>query len=122
VVPFKGGFAGVFRCDNKARRMVLHSGKSDDGIHWQIDHDMLEFTCNDKEVGYFEYGYDPRVCWLEDRYYVTWCNWYHGPTIGVGYTYDFESFYQVENAFLPFNVGFVQIVAQTTESAEKHNF
>ncbi len=49
------------------------------------------------------YGYDPRVCWLEDRYYITWCNGYHGPTIGVGYTYDFKTFYQMENAFLPYN-------------------
>ena len=47
--------------------------------------------------------YDPRVCWLEDRYYVTWCNGYHGPTIGVGYTHDFKTFYQIENAFLPYN-------------------
>jgi beta-1,4-mannooligosaccharide/beta-1,4-mannosyl-N-acetylglucosamine phosphorylase len=50
------------------------------------------------------YGYDPRVCWIEDRYYVTWCNNFAGwPTIGVAYTYDFETFYQMENAFLPFN-------------------
>ena len=41
--------------------------------------------------------------WLEDRYYVTWCNGYHGPTIGVGYTHDFETFHQLDNAFLPFN-------------------
>jgi beta-1,4-mannooligosaccharide/beta-1,4-mannosyl-N-acetylglucosamine phosphorylase len=34
---------------------------------------------------------------------VTWCNGYHGPTIGVGYTHDFETFHQIENAFLPFN-------------------
>jgi len=34
---------------------------------------------------------------------VTWCNSYHGPTIGVGWTKDFEIFHQYENAFLPFN-------------------
>ena len=34
---------------------------------------------------------------------MTWCNGYHGPTIGVGYTNDFETFYQLDNAFLPFN-------------------
>ncbi|MDP4679777.1 MAG: glycoside hydrolase family 130 protein, partial [Cyclobacteriaceae bacterium] len=28
---------------------------------------------------------------------------YHGPTIGMAYTYDFVNFYQCENAFLPFN-------------------
>ena len=43
------------------------------------------------------------MTWLEDRYYVTWCNGYHGPTIGVGYTHDFETFHQLDNAFLPFN-------------------
>ena len=57
----------------------------------------------DPEIGNFAYGYDPRVCYLEDRYYITWCNGYHGPTIGLGYTYDFKRFYQLENAFLPYN-------------------
>ena len=51
----------------------------------------------------FEHAYDPRVTWLEDRYYVTWCNGYHGPTIGLGYTHDFGTFHQLDNAFLPFN-------------------
>jgi beta-1,4-mannooligosaccharide/beta-1,4-mannosyl-N-acetylglucosamine phosphorylase len=103
VVTFKGEFAGVFRCDDKTRRMVLHSGRSKDGVNWEIEHKPIQFICDDKEIGYFEYGYDPRVCWIEDRYYVTWCNWHHGPTIGVGYTYDFKNFYQLENAFLPYN-------------------
>ncbi|HOK70878.1 MAG TPA: glycoside hydrolase family 130 protein, partial [Bacillota bacterium] len=40
---------------------------------------------------------------IDDRYYVTWCNGYHGPTIGVAYTYNFKEFFQLENAFLPYN-------------------
>jgi len=103
VVPFEGGFAGVFRCDTKARQMQLHAGRSDDGITWRIEPERIEFVCDDAEIGRFEYGYDPRVCRLEDRYYVTWCNGYHGPTIGVGYTHDFARFHQLENAFLPYN-------------------
>ena len=103
VVPFEGRFAGVFRCDDRWRRMVLHRGFSDDGIDWWIDPERLQFACEDEEIGIFEYGYDPRVCWLEDRYYVTWCNGYHGPTIGVAWTRDFETFHQLENAFLPYN-------------------
>jgi beta-1,4-mannooligosaccharide/beta-1,4-mannosyl-N-acetylglucosamine phosphorylase len=43
------------------------------------------------------------VVWIEDRYWVTWCNGYHGPTIGVAWTQDFETFHQLENAFLPYN-------------------
>ena len=103
VVPFGSRFAGVFRCDNRWRRMVLHRGFSVDGVHWQIDHAPLRFTCDDPEIGVFDEGYDPRVVWIEDRYYVTWCNVYHGPTIGVAWTQDFESFHQLENAFLPDN-------------------
>lgn len=103
VVPFEGEYAGVFRCDNTARQMQLHSGRSKDGINWEIEPERIQFICDDPEVGHFVYGYDPRVCWIEDRYYVMWCNGYHGPTIGIGYTYDFKEFHQLENAFLPFN-------------------
>jgi len=103
VVPFNGAFAGVFRCDNTARDMQIHAGFSDDGVHWRIEPQRIQFVCDDPEIGQFVYGYDPRVCWIEDRYWVTWCNGYHGPTIGVAYTYDFRTFYQLENAFLPYN-------------------
>ena len=106
VVPYGDGFAGVFRCDNKARRMQLHSGRSSDGVNWTINNERIRFVPENaqvEEIHEFEYAYDPRVHWLEDRYYVTWCNGYHGPTIGVGYTHDFETFYQLENAYLPFN-------------------
>ena len=34
---------------------------------------------------------------------MTWCNGYHGPTIGVGWTKDFVRFRQMENAFLIHN-------------------
>ena len=103
VVPFEDGYAGVFRCDDKRRYMQLHSGRSKDGVHWEISDERIQWICDDLDIGQWMYGYDPRVCWIEDRYYVTWCNGYHGPTIGVGYTPDFETFYQLENAFLPYN-------------------
>ncbi len=106
VVPYRDGFAGVFRCDSRTRQMQLHSGKSADGVHWTLQNERIQFIPDNPtvaEINEFVYAYDPRVCWLDDRYYVTWCNGYHGPTIGVGYTYDFETFYQLENAYLPYN-------------------
>jgi beta-1,4-mannooligosaccharide/beta-1,4-mannosyl-N-acetylglucosamine phosphorylase len=103
VVPYNGAFAGVFRVDDTSRQMQIHAGRSDDAINWQIEPEPIEFVCDGPDIAPMEYRYDPRVCWIEDRYYVTWCNGYHGPTIGVGYTHDFETFYQMENAFLPFN-------------------
>ena len=102
VVPFKGGFAGVFRCDDTCRSMDIHVGFSDDGYHWNIKPETLTFE-GDPEITRFEYRYDPRVCWIEDRWWVSWCNGYYGPTIGIAWTKDFETFHQVENAFLPFN-------------------
>ncbi len=103
VVTFNGGYAGVFRCDDTNRRMRLHVGFSKDALHWDMNEDPLHFECGDAEIGEWVYGYDPRVCFIEDRYYVTWCNGYHGPTIGVAYTFDFVRFHQLENAFIPFN-------------------
>lgn len=103
VVPFKDGYAGVFRCDDTNRRMRLHVGFSEDAIHWNISEEPLTFLCDNEEIGTWVYGYDPRVCFIEDRYYVTWCNGYHGPTIGIAYTNDFVTFHQLENAFIPFN-------------------
>ncbi len=102
VVPFGGGFAGVFRCDSRAVSMDIYTGFSKDGIRWNISPDPIRFE-GDPDVTRREYRYDPRVCFLEDRYYITWCNGYHGPTIGLGYTFDFKTFHQTENAFLPYN-------------------
>jgi beta-1,4-mannooligosaccharide/beta-1,4-mannosyl-N-acetylglucosamine phosphorylase len=103
VVPFEGRYAGVFRCDNRKREMNLNRGFSADGIEWKLDDQPIQWNYMDAELAVFQYRYDPRVVWLEDRYYVTWCNGYHGPTIGIGYTYDFERFEFLENALLPFN-------------------
>jgi beta-1,4-mannooligosaccharide/beta-1,4-mannosyl-N-acetylglucosamine phosphorylase len=105
VVPFNGKFAGVFRCDDTRRAMQVHAGFSDDGIQWRINPDRIRFVSDspDPEVTRWEYGYDPRVVWIEDRFYVTWCNGYHGPTIGMAWTNDFTTFHQMENSLLPFN-------------------
>ena len=107
VVPFEDGFAGVFRVDDTRRVMNVHSGRSADGVSWEIASEPIAFEAGDARVRElqerFEHAYDPRVTWLEDRYWVTWCNGYHGPTIGLAYTHDFQTFTQLENAFLPFN-------------------
>ena len=107
VVPFKKGrynYAGVFRCDDTNIRMRLHVGFSVDGLKWDIAEEDIRLEGADPEVGAWVYGYDPRVVKLDGRYYVTWCNGYQGePTIGIAWTDDFETFHQLENAFLPYN-------------------
>ncbi|MEO1011227.1 MAG: glycoside hydrolase family 130 protein [Bacteroidota bacterium] len=103
VVPFGDGYAGVFRCDNKAVQMNIHAGFSANGIDWDIDHFPITMKAGNTQMIDSDYKYDPRVAFIEDRYWVTWCNGYHGPTIGLAYTFDFKEFFQCENAFLPFN-------------------
>lgn len=101
-IPFKDGFAGVFRVDNKEREMRLHRGFSDDGINWNIDPKPLELIDKNGKSTVVK-GYDPRVVKLEDTYYICYCNCIDGPTVAIGYTKDFESFYDLGNSFLPFN-------------------
>jgi beta-1,4-mannooligosaccharide/beta-1,4-mannosyl-N-acetylglucosamine phosphorylase len=107
VVRYGSGYAGVFRVDDTSRAMRIHAGRSKDGIRWEIEPEPIRFLPADARVAEIQadelYAYDPRVTWLEDRYWVTWCSGYHGPTIGVGHTTDFETFTQLDNAFLPFN-------------------
>ncbi len=102
VVPFGDGFAGVFRVDNKARQLRLHSGKSADGFTWELSEEPLSLIRADGSR-HLVRGYDPRVLFLEDRYYIVYCNCEDGPTVAVAYTFDFQDFYDVGNAFLPFN-------------------
>jgi beta-1,4-mannooligosaccharide/beta-1,4-mannosyl-N-acetylglucosamine phosphorylase len=104
VVPFEGRFAGVFRVDDTRRCMRIHAGFSDDGLNWRINEEAITFDGKeDPDARQVDYAYDPRVVWIDDRFWVTWCNGYHGPTIGVAWTRDFQTFTKCENAFLPFN-------------------
>ena len=100
VVPFKDGYAGVFRCDNKAVQMNIFAGFSENGIDWDINHEPIKMQTGNTDMIESDYKYDPRVVFIEDRYWITWCNGYNGPTIGIGYTFDFKEFFQCENAFL----------------------
>ncbi len=107
VVPFRGGYAGVFRVDDVTRTMNLHAGRSADGVAWEIDPSPIAFVPADPRVDEirepFVHAYDPRVTPLEGSFYVTWCAGYHGPTIGIARTDDFETFHRLDNAFLPHN-------------------
>lgn len=102
VVYKDGAYVGVFRADYRTGIPTLHTGRSENGIRWEFSKEPIPLkTIPDATT--HDYGYDPRVVLLEGSYYVTWCNGYHGPTIGIAKTSDFEQFEQLENAFLPCN-------------------
>ena len=64
VVPFGDGYAGVFRCDNKAVQMNIFAGFSKDGINWEIEHEPIVFKAGNTDMIESEYKYDPRVTGL----------------------------------------------------------
>jgi beta-1,4-mannooligosaccharide/beta-1,4-mannosyl-N-acetylglucosamine phosphorylase len=106
VIPFQNGYAGIFRCDDMRKYCELRVGFSPDGINWEIADERISFISdhNNEQIDEFRWGYDPRVCKIDNKYFISWCNGFNEmPTIGMGYTYDFKSFYQLENAFLPYN-------------------
>jgi len=81
----------------------LHSGWSENGLDWHIEPEPIAFSSGGETGGAEDYAYDPRVCKIEDTYFITWCGGHNGPTISVASTPDFLSFTRLENAFLPFN-------------------
>ena len=103
VVPFKGGYAGVFRCDDTNRRMRLHVGFSADAIHWNISEEKIKFVDESGEEFMPIYAYDPRLVKVEDTYYAIWCQDFYGAAIGIAKSKDLKTFVRIENPFLPFN-------------------
>ena len=59
-VPFNGKFAGVFRVDDKERRLRLHRGFSDDGMNWKLDPTPISLIGKDGTKTKV-LGYDARV-------------------------------------------------------------
>ncbi len=103
VVPFQGGFAGVFRADHKNTKANLHVGRSRDGLHWDITDEEIHWKDEDGNPYQPFYAYDPRVVRMDDVYYVIWCTEFGGPALGLGVTKDFKEFVRLENPFQPFN-------------------
>lgn len=104
IVPYQGKYIGVFRADHRNGYPQLHVGRSDDAINWDIENEVIALVDekgNPKDP--LLYGYDPRLVEIEGAYYITWCNYFYGPTIGIARTTDFKTFTQLENAFVPFN-------------------
>jgi beta-1,4-mannooligosaccharide/beta-1,4-mannosyl-N-acetylglucosamine phosphorylase len=104
VMPYKGGYVGVFRIDTQAYESHLHLGWSDDGLDWRIEPKRLRIPWDDPEFSADDgLGYDPRLQRIGGTYYVSWCAEYHGPTIGIAETKDFRKFRRICNAVPPYN-------------------
>ena len=104
IVPFKDGYAGIFRVDEIDFNFTMHVGFSKDGLKWDIDPEVLILSGGHEDIRIAERTYDPRLTKIEDTYYFTWCvDSPYGPYIGMATTEDFKTFHQKENLTLPAN-------------------
>ncbi len=103
VMPYNGGFIGVFRGEQRNGIPNIYLGRSKDAIHWDFEPEKIPFTDDNGDSFMPIYAYDPRLVKIEDTYYIMWCQDAYGPTIGVAVTKDFKTFRRIENPFLPYN-------------------
>ncbi|HPC36270.1 MAG TPA: glycoside hydrolase family 130 protein [Candidatus Marinimicrobia bacterium] len=103
VIPYRGEFVGVFRADQKNGRATLFSGRSHDGLKWEIGPDPINWVDEQGNPKPLSYGYDPRLVKIDDTYYIVWCDDLHGASIGLGKTQDFKTFIRMPNPLMPFN-------------------
>jgi len=103
VIAYEGAFVGVFRIDLRNGRPLLHFGKSQDAIHWELEAQDIRWVDAAGNPAPTSYAYDPRLLKLDDAYYITWCDDFPGASIGMGMTKDFNTFIRLENPTMPFN-------------------
>ncbi len=103
VVPYEGAYIGVFRAERIDGVPFIYLGRSEDGLNWTFDEEMIHFVDENGQDFQPLYAYDPRLVKVEDTYYMMWCQDAYGAAIGVAKTTDFKTFTRVENPFLPFN-------------------
>ena len=103
VIPYKGAFIGVFRGEQINGIPYIYLGKSEDGIHWDLEKEKIRFVDGEGKEFMPGYAYDPRLVKVDDVYYIIWCQDFYGAAIGMAKTEDFKVFTRIENPFLPFN-------------------
>ena len=103
VMPYGDEFIGVFRGEQTNGIPYVYLGHSKDAIHWDIEHEKVQFVDENGEPFMPRYAYDPRLVKVEDTYYIIWCGDFYGASIGIAKTKDFKTFIRIENPFIPFN-------------------
>ncbi len=104
VVRRGGAYDGLFRIEHQNQLSRLHTGRSRDGLDWEIDPEPVTLACDDPDFGPGGHTYDPRITELEGRYYIFYANgtrW--GQVIGLAVTDDFQTFEQLGNPAVPHN-------------------
>ena len=103
VLPYKDGFIGVFRGEQRDGMPHIYLGHSKNAVNWTFEPEKIQFTDKNGKLFMPIYAYDPRLVKIDDTYYIMWCQDEYGASIGIAETKDFRTFTRLENPFLPFN-------------------
>lgn len=103
VAPYEDGYIGVFRGEQTNGVPYIYLGRSADGVRWAFDPEKIHFQDRAGNPAQPLYAYDPRLVKVEDAWYIMWCQDFHGASIGLAETKDFQTFTLLENPFIPFN-------------------
>lgn len=96
-------YIGVFRGEGINGMPSIYLGRSRDAINWEYDGKEIEFVNEAGEVWNPTCAFDPRLIQIDDKYYIIWCHFNHGSTIGLAWTKDFKTFTRLEDPLLPHN-------------------
>jgi beta-1,4-mannooligosaccharide/beta-1,4-mannosyl-N-acetylglucosamine phosphorylase len=103
LVPYEDGYIAILRIDRRDGKPQLHLARSADGLNFEIENEMIVWRNEAGEPVKNGYAYDPRLCRIDDTYYITWCDDFPGASIGLGSTKDFRTFVKHEHPLMPFN-------------------
>jgi len=98
-----GNYEGIFRVEDLSLIPNLHLGRSEDGIHFQLEREPLRFL---DETGHpaepTKWSYDPRLTKIGDTYWLIFCDEFDDfPSIGMAYSKDLKTFVKLNRPFPP---------------------
>lgn len=95
----------LLRVEDMARENHFHVARSQDGVHFQVEKQPIEYPLRDVEKRCLENRFDMRITPLEGSYYVTHASWLggYGSCIGTARTQDFKHFEPFGELSVPSN-------------------
>ncbi len=104
---FQGKVLLLLRVEDMARDNHFHVATSEDGIHFEVEQEPIEYPLRDTEARWLDNRFDMRITHMEDEgvYYVTHASWLGGlgSCIGMARTTDFKHFEAVGELSVPSN-------------------
>jgi len=102
---FDGKVLLVLRVEDYERRSHFHVARSNDGIHFEVDPQEIQYPLRDVETAAGVIRFDMRITAMEGTYYCYHCAWLIGlgSTVALARTDDFVHFEPIGGVSTPTN-------------------